>query len=59
MYPSDIVYSQKSIKNIFQDKNGHPGQLIGEVLDDIYEERLSLSDIPIISVVERNGKFCR
>lgn len=56
--PLDIRFSQSSIKNRFQDKNGLPGQLIGEVLDDIYHGRISLSEIPIISVVKRNETYC-
>jgi hypothetical protein len=43
--PSDIMYSQNSIGNKFKN-----GDQIGEVLDDIMEDRLSISKLPTIEV---------
>jgi hypothetical protein len=44
--PSDILYSQNSIGNKFTN-----GLQIGEVLDDIMEDRLSISRLPTIAPV--------
>jgi antirestriction protein len=43
--PSDIMYSQNSIGNKFKN-----GDQIGEVLDNIMEDRLSISKLPTIEV---------
>jgi hypothetical protein len=45
--PSEIMYSQSSIANKFI--KGDHGQ-IGEVLDDIMEDRLPISRLPTIEV---------
>lgn len=50
--PSDIMYSQKSIGNKF--KNGIQ---IGDVLDDIMEDKLSISKLPTIKVKNINGRY--
>jgi len=52
--PSEILYSQSSIANKFT--NGDHG-LIGEVLDDIMEDRLPISRIPKIKVKCIDGSY--
>ena len=52
--PSEILYSQSSIANKFI-KGGHG--LIGEVLDDIMEDRLSISSLPKIKVKCIDGSY--
>ncbi|VDH90598.1 Hypothetical predicted protein [Mytilus galloprovincialis] len=49
--PSEIMYSQVSIANTFKN-----GESIGDVLDDIMEDRLSVSSVPAISVQCIKGK---
>ncbi|XP_060567913.1 uncharacterized protein LOC132726595 [Ruditapes philippinarum] len=51
--PSDIYFSQDSISCRFSTT----GKLIGETLDDLYEDRLSVSDIKRISVALVNGQW--
>ncbi|XP_060596162.1 uncharacterized protein LOC132750235 [Ruditapes philippinarum] len=51
--PSEIFHSQDSISCRFSKTN----TLIGETLDDLYEDRLSVSDIKRISVAPVNGKW--
>lgn len=55
LQPSQILYSQKSIKNRFQDKNNQPGQYIEEVLDDLMEGRVKIQSIPKIEVINEEG----
>ena len=50
--PSDILYSQNSIGNKFTN-----GVQIGEVLDDIMEDRLSISRLPTIKVKCIDGSY--
>ena len=50
--PSDILYSQNSIGNKFTN-----GLQIGEVLDDIMEDRLSISRLPTIKVTCIDGSY--
>ena len=50
--PSDILYSQNSIGNKFTN-----GLQIGEVLDDIMEDRLSISRLPTIEVMCIDGSY--
>jgi hypothetical protein len=50
--PSDILYSQSSIANKFTN-----GLQIGEVLDDIMEDRLSISRLPTIEVKCIDGSY--
>ena len=52
--PSEIMYSQSSIANKFI-KSDH-GQ-IGEVLDDIMEDKLSISKLPTIEVKCIDGSY--
>ena len=52
--PSEILYSQSSIANKFI-KGGHG--LIGEVLDDIMEDRLFISSLPKIKVKCIDGSY--
>jgi hypothetical protein len=52
--PSEIMYSQSSIASKF--RNGDHGQ-IGEVLDDIMEDRLSISKLPTIEVKCIDGSY--
>lgn len=55
LQPSEILFSQKSIKHRFQDKNNQPGQHIGEVLDDIVQGRVKIQSIPKIEVINEDG----
>ncbi|KAH3729998.1 uncharacterized protein LOC127852950 [Dreissena polymorpha] len=55
--PSDIHYSQDSINNTFDARCKHSGVSIGQTLDDILEGRTNMNSIPIITVVERKGKW--
>ena len=50
--PSDILYSQNSISNKFTN-----GLQIGEVLDDIMEDRLPISKLPTIEVKCIDGSY--
>ena len=50
--PSDILYSQSSIANKFTN-----GLQIGEVLDDIMEDKLSISRLPTIEVKCIDGRY--
>ena len=50
--PSDIMYSQNSIGNNFKN-----GDQIGEVLDDIMEDKLSISRLPTIEVKCIDGRY--
>jgi antirestriction protein len=50
--PSDIMYSQNSIGNKFKN-----GDQIGEVLDNIMEDRLSISKLPTIEVKCIDGRY--
>ncbi|VDH90599.1 Hypothetical predicted protein [Mytilus galloprovincialis] len=50
--PSEVMYSQVSIANTFKN-----GESIGEVLDDIMEDRLLVSSLPKISVKLIDGEL--
>ena len=50
--PSDIMYSQNSIGNKFKN-----GDQIGEVLDNIMEDKLSISKLPTIEVKCIDGRY--
>jgi hypothetical protein len=50
--PSDILYSQNSISNKFTN-----GLQIGEVLDDIMEDKLPISKLPTIEVKCIDGSY--
>lgn len=50
--PSEILYSQSSIADKFRN-----GLQIGEVLDDIMEDRLSISRLPTIEVMCIDGRY--
>ena len=52
--PSEIMYSQSSIANKFT--NGDHGQ-IGEVLDDIMEDKVLISRLPKIEVMCIDGSY--
>lgn len=54
LQPSEILFSQKSIKNRFQDKHNQPGQHIGEVLDDIVQGRVKIQSIPKLEVIKED-----
>ena len=51
--PSEIRNSQNSISNAF-DSNS---RLIGQTLDDLIEERIDVSDIPVISAQKVGDKW--
>ena len=55
--PSEIMYSQASISNRFKARSIHRDKLIGETLDDICEGRSSITEIPQISVMEKDGRW--
>ncbi|XP_052242993.1 uncharacterized protein LOC127852949 isoform X1 [Dreissena polymorpha] len=55
--PSDVLFSQDSINNYFDDKSDYGGVLIGETLDDICEGRTSIDEIPPIIVVDYDGEW--
>ena len=50
--PSEILYSQSSIADKFTN-----GDQIGEVLDDIMEDRLLISRLPTIEVMCIDGRY--
>lgn len=53
--PSDIRYTQDSIKNTFTFQ--HEGTLIGETLDDLCNAVCDISDIPLINVSYNDGHY--
>ncbi|XP_069124896.1 uncharacterized protein [Argopecten irradians] len=53
--PSEIRFSQDSINNVFDKRSLHAYRRIGETLDDLLRGRCSISQIPTITVVQRNG----
>ena len=55
--PSDIYFSQDSIKNTFQERCPHSYNTVGETLDDLCEGRINVNDIPPISVLNKGGKW--
>ena len=55
--PSEIMFSQETVKNYFEKRSRHSGRLIGETLDDICEGRCSVYDLPTIRVMKRDGKW--
>ncbi|CAG2231020.1 unnamed protein product [Mytilus edulis] len=50
--PSEIYFSQNRINTVFRGN-----RLVGGTLDDIMEGRCNIKDIPMISVMNRNGKW--
>lgn len=48
--PSEIYFSQNNIFRKFRN-----GYLIGEVLDDLYLGKISVSDIPMMTVTKKPG----
>lgn len=55
--PSEVFYSQDSINNVFDKRCNHRYKPIGETLDELCEGRCSVSDIPTVSVIKREGKW--
>ena len=55
--PSDIYFSQDSIRNRFRDGCLHSNKTLGETLDDLCEGRISVCDIPVIAVTQKDGKW--
>ena len=55
--PSETHYSQDSISNVFDSKSRHPNVFIGQTLDDLIEERIDVSDIPVISAQKIGDKW--
>jgi len=55
--PSEILYSQSSIAYKFRDDKYKNGDQIGKVLDDIMEDRLSISRLPTIEVKCIDGRY--
>ncbi|XP_052065723.1 uncharacterized protein LOC127705444 [Mytilus californianus] len=55
--PSEIFFSQDSIANYWGKHTPFNDKLIGETLDELLTESISLKDIPIITAVKINGKF--
>ncbi|XP_052273741.1 uncharacterized protein LOC127873790 [Dreissena polymorpha] len=55
--PSDIYYSQDSIRSTFGDSTIHSRKRIGETLDDIINGKCQVSQIPVIKVTHTRGKW--
>ena len=55
--PSEIMFSQATINNVFDRKSRHRNTLVGETLDDICEGRCLMDNLPSISVMKRDGKW--
>ncbi|KAK3590391.1 hypothetical protein CHS0354_028500 [Potamilus streckersoni] len=55
--PSEILYSQESIKNIFTGRHFHSGRFIGETLDELADGRTTVERIDRISVIEIDGRW--
>ena len=55
--PSDIYFSQDSINNVFNKRCPHSHKNIGGTLDDLCDGRISVTNIPIISVTYMAGKW--
>ena len=55
--PSEIMFSQATINNVFDRKSRHRHNLVGETLDDICEGRCLINNLPTISVMKRDGKW--
>ena len=55
--PSEIFYSQDSIKSRFGNNTRHGNTCIGETLDQLLNGHSNVESIPNISVVQRNGKW--
>ena len=55
--PSEIMFSQETINNYFDEKSDHGLTLIGETLDDLCEGLCLISDIPTIRVMKIDGEW--
>ncbi|CAC5394658.1 unnamed protein product [Mytilus coruscus] len=55
--PSEIFFSQDSIANIWGKHTPFNAKFIGDTLDELLTESISLRDIPNITSVLINGKF--
>ncbi|XP_052092396.1 uncharacterized protein LOC127728839 [Mytilus californianus] len=55
--PLEIYFSQAEINSRFDKHSRHGGKNIGETLDELVEGRCSVDNIPIISVMWRDGKW--
>ncbi|XP_033745120.1 uncharacterized protein LOC117330754 [Pecten maximus] len=55
--PNDIRFSQDSINNVFDKRSTHANRRIGETLDALLRGLCKISDIPTITVVQRNGAW--
>lgn len=53
--PSGILYSANIIDNLFNKNSHHCYCLIGETLDSLCEGKIKISDIPLISVVQKGN----
>ncbi|XP_069124895.1 uncharacterized protein [Argopecten irradians] len=53
--PSEIRFCQDSINFVFDKKSSHSGKRIGETLDALLRGQCTVSQIPTITVVQRNG----
>ena len=57
MKPSEIYFSQDSISNVFGNYCLHRGIHIGTTLDRLCEGHMTVSDIPVIGVMEKGGRW--
>ena len=57
MKPSEIYFSQDSISNVFGNYCRHRGIHIGTTLDRLCEGHMTVSDIPVIGVMEKGGRW--
>ena len=55
--PSNIFYSQASISCTFGRSTIHSGVPIGETLDELYNGKIQVRDIPNIRVVKKDDKW--
>ncbi|XP_060071833.1 uncharacterized protein LOC132551670 [Ylistrum balloti] len=55
--PSEIRFTQNSINNVFDKNSRHDCQHIGETLDSLLMGRCEISDIPTITVINRNSAW--
>ncbi|OWF55761.1 uncharacterized protein LOC110455930 isoform X2 [Mizuhopecten yessoensis] len=55
--PSEIRFSQESIRNVFHEKKKHADTHIGETLDALLTGKCKISEIPPITVVYMNENW--
>ncbi|XP_064596118.1 uncharacterized protein LOC135462788 [Liolophura sinensis] len=55
--PSDIRYTQSSIKNTFERRDEYEGELIGHTLDHLCDGDCKVKDIPVIKVFQSYGDY--